>query len=143
MNRLPQVIVTCFKDKFEILRVETVTGGCINDCYHLETSTGDYFLKLNHAKSFPGMFSAEVKGLHLLASANTLKIPAVFEFGEVQGISFLLIEFIGLKRWLKPCNLLQVFRKRKELFLVNGGRISAWRPHSFEADRAFGMGNEI
>lgn len=91
---LPQSIIAYFKPQFTINDAVTVGGGCINDCYRLQTSKGAFFLKLNNARRFPKMFETEAKGLALLSSAKALPIPHVFEYGEVEGVSFLLMENI-------------------------------------------------
>jgi len=91
---LPSHLNRYFEDRFKIREATSIGGGCINDCYKLDTSTGIYFIKLNSAVTYPGMFEAEKKGLELLASTNTMPIPKILETGEVNGTSFLLMEFI-------------------------------------------------
>ncbi|MDB5284281.1 MAG: ketosamine-3-kinase [Bacteroidota bacterium] len=113
MITLPTQVVTHFANWFKILNAKPVGGGCINDCYHLETSSGHFFLKLNSAAAFPGMFESEFQGLNLLASAKALKIPATFETGEIDGLAFLLMEFI------------QKGPAKKNSMLVFGQRLAA------------------
>src|SRR5688500_3244854 len=73
------------------------SGGCINQGGKLKTTLGDFFLKWNDIKKFPGMFEAESKGLKLLREKNTIRIPEVIGFGESEGHQFLLLEFIEEK----------------------------------------------
>ncbi|MGE0770399.1 MAG: fructosamine kinase family protein [Cyclobacteriaceae bacterium] len=69
-------------------------GGCINHGGRLSTSTGDFFLKWNSARKFPGMFEAEAKGLEMLRATNTLSIPQPIAYGEAGDHQFLMMEFV-------------------------------------------------
>lgn len=91
---IPASIQSYFSSRFQIIEAKPVGGGCINDCYRLDTSAGPFFLKLNDATILPGMFETEMEGLKLLASTSTVNIPRAIETGEVDGISLLLMEFI-------------------------------------------------
>ncbi len=71
-----------------------VGGGCINHAKKLETTAGDFFIKTNDASRFAGMFEAEARGLVILKSANRIRIPEVVAFGEADGESYLILEFI-------------------------------------------------
>jgi protein-ribulosamine 3-kinase len=62
-------------EPYQLLNV--VSGGCINDCFAVETGTGPVFVKRN-ADAPPGFFAAEKAGLEALATARTsLVIPRV------------------------------------------------------------------
>lgn len=91
---LPSSVVNHFSGQFQIHSCENVSGGCINACYKLNTSEETFFLKLNEASAFPGMFEAEMKGLKLLAAANEIRIPVVYESGIIDNTAFLLTSFI-------------------------------------------------
>ena len=52
----------------KIIGSKPLGGGCINQAERMETSLGDYFIKLNSSRLFPGMFETEAKGLEELAS---------------------------------------------------------------------------
>jgi protein-ribulosamine 3-kinase len=69
-------------------------GGCINHGGRLITSSGNYFLKWNDARQFPGMFEAEKKGLTLLSSPGVIRTPVVILAGETGPSQFLLLEYI-------------------------------------------------
>ncbi len=77
-----------------LLSVSAVHGGSINNCFHLLTDKGSFFLKENDAVSFPGMFEAEKKGLVVLKKANAFIVPEVILLAEENGTSFLLMEFL-------------------------------------------------
>lgn len=72
----------------------TVSGGCINHGGELVTDRGNYFLKWNHAHRYPGMFSAEAKGLTLLCSTKGIHIPKVVLVDEVEDKQFIVMEFV-------------------------------------------------
>ncbi len=82
-----------------------VSGGSINDCYHLETDAGDFFLKLNDAKKFPDMFFREMLGLQRLAEARVLPVPRDISVGETEdGKAYFVMQYIpggdkGEKFW--------------------------------------------
>jgi protein-ribulosamine 3-kinase len=69
-------------------------GGCINHGGRLSTSQGDFFLKWNDASAFPGMFSAEARGIELLASTETVEVPVVQGTSEDRHYQYLLLEFV-------------------------------------------------
>jgi len=85
-------------DTILIKHATPVSGGCINYCFHLETSAGTYFLKYNDAAAFPNMFKAEASGLQLIRNANALPVPSVHFHGATDGYSFLLLEWIDGER---------------------------------------------
>jgi len=71
------------------------SGGCINHGGKLTTSTGDFFLKWNDLKTFPGMFAAEARGLKLLRSATALAVPEVIQVGEADSFQYLVLQYIS------------------------------------------------
>ncbi len=79
---------------FEILSVNPLSGGSINEVYKLQTGRGALVLKLNHKDKYPGMFAAEAKGLEILASAQAIETPQVIDHGEFEDQSYLLMHFI-------------------------------------------------
>jgi protein-ribulosamine 3-kinase len=70
-------------------------GGCINNAARLETARGPYLLKWN-ANPLPGMFQAEASGLELLASTQTVRVPAVLGHSEPSAShpAFILLEWL-------------------------------------------------
>jgi protein-ribulosamine 3-kinase len=74
-----------------------VSGGDINEAYSLHTGTSKYFLKINSATRFPGMFAAEATGLQLIADTRTIATPQVILQGDTGGDSFLLLEWVDSK----------------------------------------------
>jgi protein-ribulosamine 3-kinase len=77
-----------------LLKFSAVGGGCINHGGKLETSSGTFFLKWNDALKYRDMLALEVRGLNLLQSKQTIRIPSVIDSGEEDGFQFLLMRFI-------------------------------------------------
>ncbi len=78
----------------ELLSQHAVSGGSINEAYHLKTSRGSFFLKYNDASRYPGMFEKEARGLQLLAAPDALDVPEVLLAGEAGNYAFLLLEYV-------------------------------------------------
>ena len=77
-----------------IIRYEPVHGGDINRCYSLYGHDSKYFLKVNDAGQYPGMFEKEANGLHALLESCTLTIPRVIKHGTINQEQYLLMEWI-------------------------------------------------
>lgn len=78
----------------KVVGTSPISGGCINDAKRLQTTAGDFFIKVNSAVRFPNMFSTEAKGLELLRSVDEIYVPEVIAVGEFGGQQFLITEFI-------------------------------------------------
>lgn len=96
MMSLPASLKSELERLFDFRMTDTsfLSGGCINPSVRLDTSQGPFFLKWNDAARFPAMFEKEALGLQALANSQTLKIPQVIGTGEVEGTSYLLLEFL-------------------------------------------------
>jgi fructosamine-3-kinase len=86
------------KHDLQVTSATPVSGGDINDAYCLQTDGGMLFIKMNHAARYPGMLSSEAKSLALLSSTHTFQIPQVVAEGELEGIQYLLLEWIPTGR---------------------------------------------
>ena len=82
--------------QIKILDSKPLSGGCINRAECIKTSFGDFCVKFNSKKQYPGMFEAEGKGLELLASAGAISIPGVVGAGSSEDVSFLVLEYLFL-----------------------------------------------
>jgi fructosamine-3-kinase len=72
----------------EVVRVDAVAGGCINQGCRLHTSDGaTFFLKVNE-RTPPDMFPCEAAGLRALAVPEGPRVPEVHLFGP----TFILLE---------------------------------------------------
>jgi fructosamine-3-kinase len=86
--------------KYLNIRVNTfvlqpVGGGSINDCYQIGVNgSTKFFLKLNSASKFPGLFEKEKSGLQFLATGNVMLTPTVLLVETKDDIQLLLLEWI-------------------------------------------------
>ena len=72
----------------------SVIGGCINQASKIEGHDGRiYFLKQNNLKFLP-FFEAEARALMEIEETGTIQVPQVIVFGETEGKSFLILEFM-------------------------------------------------
>jgi len=78
--------------------VAPVSGGSINSCWRVSYNKDSFFIKVNSAVNYPGMFKAEAAGLTELQSHNVIKVPGVIGEGEVGGYQFLILEWINQGR---------------------------------------------
>lgn len=79
----------------ELSKSTRLTGGDINDVFKLATADGDYAVKINDAAKFPHMFQREAEALDKMRATNSFRIPRVQGRGEVNGRSYLLLEFLS------------------------------------------------
>jgi len=73
---------------------EPVHGGDINRCYCLYAGNHKYFLKINDALQYPGMFEKEAAGLDALKNNFSLVVPAVIKHGNIHQQQYLLLQWI-------------------------------------------------
>lgn len=81
----------------EIKGTRNLSGGCIHEVLKLETSAGDFCVKLNRP-NYLNMFEAEARGLELLRETRAIKIPKVFDCGQTNDASWLLMEYLPPER---------------------------------------------
>jgi fructosamine-3-kinase len=81
---------------FEGLR--PVSGGCINQCFAVDTDAGRFFLK-QQERHYPGFFAAEAAGLALLKGPGKSPVPAVLAHADrLHGPSWLWLEWLASAR---------------------------------------------
>ena len=76
----------------QLIDVQSVSGGDINQAYRLETSSGVYFIKLNQAQRFD-MLQQEVKGLEAIATSQTIRTPQILGVGTVNNRCYLALNW--------------------------------------------------
>lgn len=81
-----------------ITHYEPVHGGDINVSFSIYSHTNRYFLKINDAGKYPGMFEKEADGLDALRKHSTLVIPDVIKQGIVKNRQYLLLSWIDSGR---------------------------------------------
>jgi len=94
LTHLTKVLKKLNPESGEIESIASVSGGSINDAFHLKLNCGSYFLKVNQAKKFPGMIEYEIEGLNMLYMKSRLKIPKPYLQSVFEGKSYLILEFI-------------------------------------------------
>lgn len=82
---------------FEIKTTKPLLGGDINRAFLLQGETQRYFVKL-HRADLVEMFAAEFAGLQELAQTKTVKTPHPILYGQTDDASFLVLEYVELKR---------------------------------------------
>jgi fructosamine-3-kinase len=70
-----------------------VHGGCINESFRWESSSGPLFVKVAEAAKL-AMLEAEADGLRELAQANAVRVPTVRASGATAGHAFLALEWL-------------------------------------------------
>lgn len=76
-------------------RFTSISGGCINSAYQLQTSEHSYFIKLNKPQLL-SMFEAEARGLEDMRALHCVRVPQVICHGQADGHSYLVLEYIKL-----------------------------------------------
>ncbi len=80
---------------FSVRKTTALSGGCINQAFRVDTENQSYFIKYNHAGLYPGMFEAEVRGLELMESTNTLKVPRPIHASGAGRYTYIIMEYIS------------------------------------------------
>ncbi len=79
----------------EVIGTQLLSGGGINTAVQVFSSEGVFFVKWNHHDDHRDMFETEVRGLDLLRRTEAFAVPAVIGFGEQQGRSYLILEYLN------------------------------------------------
>ena len=100
LELIPSAIVQAIQEKLKPTELEDfsfIPGGCINHGGILVTSRGYLFIKWNDRSAYPLMFEKEAKGLNLLRTTKTTRIPKVIGYDECEIYQFILLELIESK----------------------------------------------
>jgi len=90
-----QYIEQATQEKLNLIDVQVIHGGGINQVYRLQYKTQRYFVKVNQS-SLLSMFAVESLGLQALAETKTLRIPKVIAYGVSGETAFLVLEYVPL-----------------------------------------------
>jgi protein-ribulosamine 3-kinase len=93
-DRVVMLLTEYLKIPVLIDSVQPVTGGCISECYKVNTTKGIFFLKLNRSADHAMLFETEVKGLQLLNNAVKGITPAVIGWESLNDYSQLILEWV-------------------------------------------------
>ena len=93
-DRIVMLLTEYLKLPVLIDSVQPVTGGCISECYKVNTTKGIFFLKINRSADHAMLFETEVKGLQLVNNAVKGITPAVIGFETLYDYSQLILEWV-------------------------------------------------
>ena len=79
---------------FQIKSIEKAGGGDINEAALFNSTEGQFFVKWNDVRRFPGMFEKEALGLELLRQAEEIQVPKPIYHDEIKGKGFLMMEAV-------------------------------------------------
>ena len=80
---------------FRLSSVLPVSGGDINQAFHITADNQSWFLKIN-ARSFIRAFECEFNALEAITASGCLRAPRPYFFGKTTNQSFLLMEHLDL-----------------------------------------------
>jgi fructosamine-3-kinase len=83
------------RERLEPRPAASVHGGCINECFKWQRSSGFLFVKLAE-DARRSMLEAEAAGLEELAAAQAVRVPRVLAVGSAGGRAYLALEWIEL-----------------------------------------------
>lgn len=93
-----QELKSLLEDKIgPIHHFSSVGGGDISRAYHLNTASGQYFIKIHKAPDALRMFQVEKLGLESIADTGVIKTPRVFIVDWWNSLSFCVMDFIESK----------------------------------------------
>lgn len=84
-----------FLKQLPLNNIETITpvsGGSVNDAYHVETPSDTYFLLVQPNRD-EGFYTAEIAGLREMQKAG-VTAPRVIATGDIENDAFLLLSFL-------------------------------------------------
>jgi protein-ribulosamine 3-kinase len=91
LSEIRSELIKSLKTEITISHLKSIAGGCINHCFEFVAGNKKFFLKINSRKKFPGMFSAEKKGLELLSASSSLVVPLPVLCGKNEDHQYLLL----------------------------------------------------
>lgn len=96
-NNIERHISIISGTNIQFVNRESLSGGCISDCWKITDSNSNrWFIKTN-ARSLGEMFIAEAEGLNEIAASNSISCPKALCFGTSKEFSYLVLEYIPLK----------------------------------------------
>lgn len=105
------------RDNSELVTIEPIEGGSINEAFYVKTKEGEYFMK-HHANSGKGFFKSEAIGLRMIKETDTISVPNYVSYSDKKGEAFLLMEWIEGQK--SPKTELKLGRNLAQLHKNNG-----------------------
>jgi len=84
----------CFHRFAEVTGLHSLGGGSINSVYKIETTDGEFVMKINSASRYPGMFKAEAAGLQIIMDAASISVPGIVAVTVLKQHQVLLLEYV-------------------------------------------------
>ena len=94
-NHICEQITAATGQPFDADQQRGVSGGCINQTTRLSDGEHSFFVKVNHI-SHGDMFEAEARGLHEMAEAGCLRVPAPICYGDYEQQCYLVLEYLPM-----------------------------------------------
>ncbi|SER89006.1 Fructosamine-3-kinase [Gracilibacillus ureilyticus] len=112
-------------DTSNIIKIQSISGGDINNAYYVRTEAREYFIKTN--KQVPAtFFQAEAEGLEQIRKTKTIRVPDVYHY-EIASSNE---EICLMMEWIEP-------GKSKTSGQLLGEQLA--RLHLAEAGSQYGM----
>jgi protein-ribulosamine 3-kinase len=93
---LNQLLAESTGTEISPLDLRAIGGGCINETYQVRINgIINFFLKLNSAAKYPGLFETEKLGLNFLGKQKNIRVPSVIDCRQAESCQLLLLEWIN------------------------------------------------
>lgn len=76
------------------ITLQQQSGGCINQCFKVETDNQKFFCKVNSVSNLPQLFEVEAKGLELIKNSRVFNTPEVIKIFYKEDYQILILEWI-------------------------------------------------
>ena len=93
-DQLSDLLKSVLGTKSFVRSIEAVSGGSINHCFKIGCGNAFFFLKVNDAVRFPGMFALEAEALRRIRATNSIAVPGIIFQGVLGDQQCLLLEWI-------------------------------------------------
>ncbi len=127
-NQISEHIGRTIDQRFDWRMPRSVSGGCINQGFHITNGALDFFVKVNRADRL-GMFEAEALGLRQMASTRTIRVPMPICWGTCRSTSgplaYIVLEWLDLGGG-GPGPARAMGRKLAQLHQVTGLETFGW-----------------
>lgn len=94
-RQISEHITQATHQSFIMTDAHSVSGGCVNSAYIIQSENKSYFVKLNQ-RTLLAMFKAEFLGLKEIAQSNTVKVPQPIICGVTDRYAFIVLENLTL-----------------------------------------------
>lgn len=143
-HSLQEALTSLFGDGIRIQRIQSISGGDINDAFGLTLSDGNRIFMKSNAMGNLAYFTAEMQGLSAIAQTGAIQTPQILACGtdEERNCSFLLLEQIHAGRRVGDYwetlghQLAELHKSSTKEFVLDG-------KYGFLEDNYIGAGKQI